>query len=181
MTTLDKIINTLQNNRIVVLIIFVFIFITSLSTFTNAINYLITQLTCKDSSTIFYCRTNGLLSIKYHTGWINLGIVDNEETTYRTLPLYTIEKRVYDEPFLTPRIGELIKISANREIVILNYKTTDIKDVFIPPWKENILKDKDYTNFFITKDTIVEIRDVSIAGYPGHDKFVWARVGLPPN
>ena len=180
MTFLERCIQALENNKIIAGVIIVFIIVTGISTFAKWVTDLIPLLMCSWSNRLFYCDANGLSAIKYNTGWIYLGLVDNQETTYRTQPLYSIEKSTYTDSNLTPRVGEIIKLSAKRDIVILDYKSTGVNSRFTPPWKANVLDENDYTGYFMPKGSVVEVRDISIAGYPGHDKVVWARIGLPP-
>jgi len=110
-----------------------------------------------------------------------LGDYDIEKGIFIKGPFYKVVKSKYPNKDILPRKGERIRLTVERNVVIINYTTKGTSDVFQPPWTKNILDEGDYTGVKILKGTIVEIRDVSMGSFPGMPAVLWVRVSYVPH
>jgi hypothetical protein len=61
-----------------------------------------------------------------------------------------------------PQVGDTIRLSVERNIVISGYTKIGVSKLFQPPWQLNTLSADDYTGVKLPKDAVVEVRDVSL-------------------
>jgi hypothetical protein len=122
-----------------------------------------------------------LAPIPGDSGWVLLGDLDPKGAKYVRGPFYEVEKSNYPDHALTPRKGELVRLTAERNVIIANYKIAGLAGQFTAPWTLNSLSEADYTGVKIPKGGIVEVRDVSLGSYPDQPIVVWVRVAAPPN
>lgn len=114
------------------------------------------------------------------SGWILVGDLNPAGAFYVRGPFYTLKSSSYPEPSLVPRKGERLQLSAAREVVIADFKTSGLTLRDKPPWRENRLDDADYTGIKLPAGTVVEVRDVSMGQFKGQPRVVWVRVAEPP-
>jgi hypothetical protein len=88
-----------------------------------------------------------------------------------------VVKSPYDDPSdLLPRLGDSLQVTKERHLVISNFKESASVKQFEPPWKQDILGDRDYTGVTLPVGAKVLVRDVSLGSFPGRPAAVWARV-----
>ena len=110
------------------------------------------------------------------TGWIFCGYYDQEQQLY--IDNYcTVKHSPYPEKSVIPRIGETIRLSKTRRLVIADFASLGLSRVMEPPWKQNILKPSDYTGIQLPSGVTVAVRAVSLGAFPGHPAAVWVRIG----
>lgn len=114
------------------------------------------------------------------SGWILLGDLDQKGEHYIRGPFYKVEKSSYPDQSLIPRKGEQVLLTAERNVVIAGFKTTGLKQLHVPPWTVNVLTDADYTGIKLSKDSVVEVRDVSLGSFPDQPLVVWIRIAPSP-
>lgn len=66
------------------------------------------------------------------SGWLLLGDLDPNGERYIRGPLYKIEKSSYPDKSLTPRKGEQIRLTAERNVVIAGFKSTGLQRLMAP-------------------------------------------------
>lgn len=115
------------------------------------------------------------------SGWILIGDFDTKKQIYTRGPLYKVIESNYPDLSLLPRKGEIIELTAERNIVIANYQNAGTTDILQPPWQENILDTEDYTDIQLAKGSQIEVRDISLGKLKNMPAVVWIRIGYPPN
>ena len=172
-TQVDKYLTRIKNHPLLAIIIVGAITIGGIAQFTDAISKLV-RLVPWSLSTVTLPVMPG------DSGWILVGDLDPNAEFYVRGPLYEDEKSSYSETSIVPRKGELIRLLAERNLIIAGYKTDGVNKLFMPPWQLNILSEADYTGIRLHKDSVIEIRDVSLGSFPGQPIVVWVRVAPPP-
>lgn len=114
------------------------------------------------------------------SGWLLLGDYDEIKKKYIRGPFYEVVSSNYNDKSKFPRKGEILKILKERNLIIVNYKTSGVKNLYKPPWQENFLENNDYTGIKIKSNHYVEVRDISLGSFPNMPIVVWVRVGEPP-
>jgi hypothetical protein len=114
------------------------------------------------------------------SGWLLVGDFDEIEDKYTRGPFFEIISSNYNIKSAFPRKGDIIRITADRNLVISDYKVSGINKLYQPPWQENYLKDDDFTGIKILPGSQVEVRDVSMGHFPYMPFVVWVRIGYPP-
>lgn len=170
----DIYIEKLKNRPVIAVVLIAVAVVVGLAQLTDAISKLKTAL-----PEVFRPAV-ALPTIPGDSGWLLLGDLDPDGKRYVRGPLYETEKSAYPDKSLTPRKGELLRLSAERNVVIAGYKNTGLAQKFTPPWQLNALSDPDYTGVKLPRGSVVEVRDVSLGRFPGQPIVVWARVAPPP-
>jgi hypothetical protein len=101
----------------------------------------------------------------------------DDDDFYTTGPHYKIVKSSYPKSSSFPRQGEWIQLTVERNVIISDFATKGLSYIDKPPWKQNVLRDGDYTGLKLPKGAVVDIREVSLGLFPGQPFAVWARVG----
>jgi hypothetical protein len=173
-TLVERYITRLKNHRLVAILLIAVAVVGGIGQFTDAVS--------KIANTIpgLLRSSRELPALPGDSGWLLLGDLDPKGERYIRGPLYQVEKSSYPGTFLTPRKGERLRLLAERNVVIAGYKATGIEKLLVAPWTLNVLSDADYTGIKLLKDSIVEVRDVSLASFPGEPLVVWVRIGPPP-
>ncbi|MGE8098123.1 hypothetical protein [Pseudomonas fluorescens] len=173
-TLTDRYITRLKNHRPVAILLIVVAVIGGIAQFTDAISKI------AYTATGLFHPSRELPTLPGDSGWLLLGDLDPKGERYIRGPFFLVERSAYPEKFLTPRKGEQLRLLTERNLVIAGYKVTGIERVLTPPWTLNVLSDRDYTGIKLSKDSVVEVRDVSLASFPGEPLVLWVRIGPPP-
>lgn len=112
------------------------------------------------------------------TGWLFAGYFDQSLNRYIEGPYIKTVKSPYKEKESIPRIGDWLKITSERNIIIADFETKGLTRRFDPPWQQNELRSSDYTGLKLPVGAVVEVRDVSLGAYPGKAAAVWIRIGV---
>lgn len=94
--------------------------------------------------------------------------------------LFDVEKTNYPDPSNLPRQGDLIRLKAQRSVVVLDFANSTMERIREPPWQGGVLKQADYTPYKLPGGMVLEVREVSMPHYPHDPAVVWARVAKPP-
>lgn len=173
-TLFDRYSTKLKNHPVVATILVVAAIVGGVAQFTDAVSKVWTAIPNLRHA------AKELPSLPGDSGWLLLGDLDQKGERYIRGPLYKVEKSSYPDKSLTPRKGEQVRLTAERNVVIAGFKSTGLQRLFDPPWSLNVLTDADYTGIKLPKDSVVEIRDVSIASFPEQPLVVWVRIAPPP-
>jgi hypothetical protein len=114
------------------------------------------------------------------SGWLLVGDFDVAERKYTRGPFYKAIASSYSTKSALPRKGDIIQITAERNLIIADYKNSGTKKLYQPPWQENYLEDNDYTGIKVLPGSKVEVRDVSMGHFQDMSFVVWVRIGYPP-
>lgn len=169
----DHYIEILKNNPVIAILVVIAIILIGLANVSGAIK------TLKDNNPFTTLAAKDLPPIPGDSGWILVGTMNPKSEYYISDLLYKTEKSLYPAPALVPRKGELLRLLAERNIIIAGYKTTGLAQQLEPPWRLNNLSDTDYTGVKLPKDSIVEVRDISLGSFPDQPVVVWVRVAAP--
>jgi hypothetical protein len=169
----DRYLQSLKNHRVIALLVVTATVVGGISQFTDALSRLSEFF--PDSRPAV-----ALPAIPGDSGWLLLGTLDPNGTRYIHDQLYQVQRSTYPEKSLVPRKGELVRLLVERNVVIAGYKSSFLSHQFTPPWKLTVLSNNDYTGVIMPKGAVVEVRDVSLAAFPGQEQVVWVRVGYPP-
>lgn len=173
-TLVDRYIDRLKNHRIIAVIVVAAMVLAGAAQLTDSI-----------------ARIAGLFPRVFHpsvplpgvpgdSGWLLLGDLNPNGERYIRGPFYAVEKSNYPDKALTPRKGELVRLLAERNVIIAGYKTTGLANQFTAPWTLNVLSDADYTGVKLPKGSVVEVRDIGLGSFPNQPIVVWVRVAAPP-
>lgn len=174
-TLVDRHMEWLKNQPVIAVIVIATLILGGAAQFTDSVS--------KITSVIpgFSRPAVSLPPIPGDSGWVLLGDLDSKGAKYLRGPFYDVEKSNYPDKALTPRKGELVRLTAVRNVIIAGYKGTGLEGQFTAPWTLNVLSDADYTGVKLPKGAIVEVRDVSLGSYLDQPIVVWVRVAAPPN
>lgn len=173
-TLVDRYLERLKNHRAIAILVVTATIVGGVAQFTDAVSKLAVAL-----PGVFRTAVT-LPSIPGDSGWLLLGDLDPAGTRYIRGPFYEIVKSSYPGRSLTPQKGELLRLLAERNVIIAGYKGTGFARQLVPPWQLNVLSDADYTGVKLPKGAIVEVRDVGLGSFPGQPIVVWVRVAPPP-
>lgn len=173
-TRVDYYLDHLKNHSVIALLVVTATVVGGVAQFTDALARLYAHLPGRSQVAV------ASLAIPGDTGWILLGDLDPDGQRYVRGPFFEIEKSTYPDKSLTPRKGELLRLLAERNVIIAGYKTSGLSQQFKAPWELNVLADEDYTGVKVPKGAILEVRDVSLGSFPSQPVVVWVRVAAPP-
>jgi hypothetical protein len=125
-------------------------------------------------------QPNTSLNFPGGSGWLLLGDYDDGRGIFVRGPFFEVTKTNYPDKSKLPRKGEWIKLTAEREVIIPDYRISGTSKLDMPPWKKNVLDNNDYTGIKLPAGTEVEMRDVSLGHFEGMPFVVWARVAPIP-
>ena len=111
------------------------------------------------------------------TGWIFAGYFDDAHGQFIQGPYFVVKHSNYPDKQVLPRVGEQIKITSERNIIIADFATKGLTRQYDPPWQQNKLESTDYTGWKLPRGSLVEIRDVSGGSFPDKPSAIWVRVG----
>lgn len=170
----DRYLDRLKNYPLVAIIIVVTFILGGVAQFTDSITKIAGVV-----PNVFHSSVP-LPAIPGDSGWLLLGDLDPSGDRYVRGPYFVVNNSNYPDKALTPRKGELIRLLAERNVVIAGYKTSGLANQFTAPWTLNVLSDADYTGVKLPKGSVIEVRDVALGSYPGQPIVVWVRVSAPP-
>ena len=173
-TLVDRYIERLKNHPVIAVIVVATVILAGAAQLTDSITKIASIF-----PSVFHPSVP-LPAIPGDSGWLLLGDVDPSGERYVRGPFYAVEKSNYPDKSLTPRKGELVRLSSSRNVVIAGYKTTGLANQFVAPWTLNVLSDADYTGVKLPKGAVVEVRDVGLGSYPNQPIVVWVRVAASP-
>jgi hypothetical protein len=77
----------------------------------------------------------------------------------------------------TIELGDTIRLTAKRGIVIVDFKKSYVAQKLVSPIKAGIIEDSDNTGVVLPKGTVLVVRDISRGRTPGNPNVaVWLRV-----
>jgi hypothetical protein len=115
---------------------------------------------------------------KLNSGWIFLGYLNVNDTVYWDEgPYATVVGTAPEDPTRPFRVGNVIALNHDRELIIINYKNEGAKEFYSPPPAvHGILRASDHTGSIVKAGTELLVRDVWIGHFPGADYAVWVRI-----
>lgn len=116
------------------------------------------------------------------TGWLLLGNYHRSENMYTRGPLYKVIASNYPNESDLPRLDEIIEVTAERSLIILDYWPGRSQDSIrsSPLNRATLDYDNSDTHIKILPGTCVEVRDIDLADIYDTSAAVWVRVGEPP-
>lgn len=173
-TLADRYLIRIQNHRIVAVLLVAGTVIGGVAKFTDSVS--------KVAESIPKLLHLGITSppIPGDSGWLLLGDLDPSGSNYVRGPFFDIYRSSYSDKSLIPRIGEQLRLTAERNVIIAGYKKSGLAAQNVPPWTLNVLTDSDYTGVKLPKGSVVEVRSVSLGSFPFQTAVVWVRVAAPP-
>jgi len=119
---------------------------------------------------------HALDTLRYGTGWILLGYLDNQSQLWATIPKQRLRDRRTGTDSVVPSEGDVLEIAQNTPVEIANYGVRGEDDRFVPP-RGSFSKDN------LTPVTLppgTEVLVAEIVRDPGVNmEAIWAR-GLRP-
>ncbi len=196
-TLFDRYVSRLKNHPIIAIVVVAAMIIVGIAQFTDAVSKIVAALSLSVNS------TKDLPTIPGDSGWLLVGelyptyaksdegpffneygwlaVDPDPKDVYVRGPFYKTENSSYPKKSVVPRRGELIRLIADRNVIIAGYKTNGLAQQLMPPWKLNVLSDADYTGVKLPKGVVVEVREVSLAAnFSKQPTVVWVRVAAPP-
>jgi len=108
------------------------------------------------------------------TGWILLGNYDSEKSQWGKVRYIDFVHANHDA---FPEIGDTLRLTATRHVVILDWQTTKLERLLDRPGLDKgVLDEGDYTPSILGAGALVDVGDVSAGHFPGRQDVVWARV-----
>jgi hypothetical protein len=171
----DDVLARWKRKRLVAYAIALAAVLAGLASFTDSLSKIQTNIGA------WFSRKPEVNSIKlpFDTGWILAGYYD--PTTNRFSqggPWVEIARTGYPDKQTLPRIGDWVRITGERNVIIPDYATTGLARQREVPLTD--LTAGDYTGVKLPSGTTMEVRDVGGGAYPGRAEAVWLRVGAIP-
>lgn len=118
------------------------------------------------------------VQLPFDSGWILAGYYDPSTQSYTQVPYVEIAKTSYPQKQTLPRVGDWIRVTGERNVIIADYSTSGTSNQMYPPMRD--LAPSDYTGVKLTAGTLMEVRDIGGGSYPGRPTALWLRVaGIP--
>jgi hypothetical protein len=117
--------------------------------------------------------------IPFQTGWIFIGYYNQDKQVFVEGPTASVTFRPTsgERGQLIPKIGDILRVQKDRNVMIANYKTAGLKyQLTSPPLVKDPLSDDDETGVRLKENSMIVVRDVELSGYPDHSASIWARV-----
>src|SRR3954454_7970226 len=149
-----RLLETLQNNRIAAVLVVIAAIVGGIASTSKSLSEIYSLIGAHVNA--------GAVAVvlPHETGWILCGYYDESSRKFIEGPYCKVMESSYPEPGPLPRIGESVKLIASRKVVIADFATMGLTRQFVPPWKQNILRDGDYTGISLPAGAVVIIRDV---------------------
>jgi len=122
------------------------------------------------------------VELPFETGWVFCGYFDTKEDVWLgSAPFCHIEHSPFPKSANLPRTGDLLRLAADRRLVILDFASRGLTRRFDPPWlvPGGSVRNEDYTGLVLKEGAVLEARDVQPGQFPGRPWAVWVRVGRP--
>ncbi len=175
-TLVQQITQRVQNNRLLAGLIVLGIAVIALANFTRAFQQLASVVPWTHQTTSSPTPTP--VDWKIDSGWVLIGDYHASRRLF-VRKCFELTHSNYPDAADIPRQGDLLRLTTERSLVVLDYATDNMKRLREPPWHGGRLKQVDYTPYKLPKGAIVEVREVSMPEYPNDAAVVWARVAKP--
>ncbi|MCU1281423.1 MAG: hypothetical protein JWM53_4969 [bacterium] len=180
-TRVDRSIEWLKNNKVTAPLIVAGIIVLAVGGVFDAVRKSVPVAGAKSKSAQTNSSGQASLNLPGGSGWVLLGEYDDEKKVFARGPLWEVVRTNYPDKSMFPRKGEQIQLKATRNVVVPHFRSQGLKDSLTPPWQLNTLVADDYTGISLPKDTVVEVRDVSLGHFEGMPFVVWVRVAEVTN
>jgi hypothetical protein len=167
----DDTLSRWKKRKLVAYVVAIAVVIGGLATFADSVSKLIST-----AAAVFSQHATAVI-IPNDTGWIFAGYYDDNVGRFTTGPFVKVVKSSYPDKQTIPRIGEWVRMTAERNVVIADFASKGLTRQMDPPWQQNQLGSGDYTGIKLPKGSTVEVRDVSAGSFPGRPSAVWLRIG----
>lgn len=175
-TLVRQITERLQNNRLIAIVIVFAIGVMAVASFTGAIKELASLVPrATPTPTVM-----AVIPVEWpvESGWVLIGDYDVSKRIF-VKKHFTVAHSNYPDVVDIPRQGEVLRLTTERNLVILDFETDGLKRLREPPWFGGTLKHADYIHRKLPKGALVEVREVSMPDYPNDAAVVWTRVAKP--
>jgi hypothetical protein len=118
------------------------------------------------------------VKLAFDSGWILAGYYDPSTQTYTQVPYIEIAKTSYPQKQTMPRVGDWVRVTGERNVIIADYATSGTTEQKNAPMRD--LTAGDYTGVKLPSGTVMEVRDIGGGSYEGRPTAFWLRVaGIP--
>ncbi len=113
------------------------------------------------------------------TGWVLVGSYDMANYRWNSGPFYQLERLGGDSNHAFPWVGDTIRLTIARRLVILDWQLTKDKRHLDSPLERTQIRVGDFTSTKLASGTIVEVADVQWSHSRENSVAVWARITAP--
>jgi hypothetical protein len=112
------------------------------------------------------------------TGWILLGNYDFDQGKWTFGPFFDFVHANHDTQNGLPAIGDTIRLTATRHVVILDWHTEKWERRLDKPGLDKgvISGEEDFTPSILRTGALLDVGEVSAGHSPGRQDVVWVRV-----
>jgi hypothetical protein len=171
----NDLLDSWKRKKLVAYVIALAAVVAGLASFTDSLSKIQTNVGA------WFSRRQEVKSIKlpFDTGWILAGYYDPSTNKFsQGGPWVEVARTNYSDKQTLPRIGDWVRITGERNVIIPDYATTGLAHQKEVPLAD--LTSGDYTGIKLPSGTMMEVRDVGGGSYPGRAEAVWLRVGAIP-
>lgn len=148
--------------------------ITALAAFTNSIS----QISDNVEKWLGVNQHPKTMQLPFDSGWILAGYYNSSTQAYTQVPYVEISKTSYPQKQTLPRVGDWVRVTGERNVIIADYATSGTSNQMSAPMRD--LAPSDYTGVKLPAGTIMEVRDIGGGSYEGRPTALWLRVaGIP--
>ena len=122
---------------------------------------------------------HALDALRFGTGWVLLGFLDNESQLWTTILKHRVKERRVASDSIVPLPGDVLELSMELQVYIVDYQARGEENRLVSPADRMLTKDN-LTGVTLLAGTEVVAEEV-ILDSPGYNvQSVWARVTRPP-
>lgn len=170
----DDFLTRWKRNRWVALLVAIAAIVGGIATFSNSLS----QISDNLGRLLGIGLHPKTVKLPFDSGWVLAGYYDTSTQAYTQVPYVVIEKTSYPQKQVLPRLGDWVRVTGERNVIITGYTTTGTTNQMKPPLSD--LAPGDYTGVKLPIATVMEVRDVGGGSYEGRPTALWLRVaGIP--
>jgi hypothetical protein len=170
----DDILTRWKRKRWVAPFVVIAAIVAAVATFTTSIN----QISDNVEKWLGISPHPKTVQLPFDSGWILAGFYSSSTQAYTQIPYVEIAKTSYPQKQGLPRVGDWVRVTGERNVIIADYATSGTTNQMSPPMRD--LAQSDYTGVKLPAGTIMEVRDIGGGSYEGRPTALWLRVaGIP--
>lgn len=148
--------------------------VAGIATFTNSIS----QISDNVEKWLGINQHPKTVQLPFDSGWILAGYYNPSTQAYTQVPYVEISKTSYPQKQTLPRVGDWVRVTGERNVIIADYATSGTSNQMNAPMRD--LSPGDYTGVKLPAGTLMEVRDIGGGSYEGRSTALWLRVaGIP--
>lgn len=123
-------------------------------------------------------ETHPLSSLRFRSGWLHLVLLDLESQQFMTNVTWEVARRRSVHPDALPRPGDVLRITTEDEVEIVDYQERGEADYLVSPGSRRRRR-ADLTGVKLPPATEVVVLEIFRDKPIGPTQSIWARVGIP--